>query len=97
MPMNEKVEIINVPNTLRAKVGGRLGALDAQAVAKAEAALAGLADQFEDWLLDEIKKLEAVQAQIKAEGLNPENSEQLFFRAHDLKGLGTTYGYPLIT
>ncbi|MGZ3297829.1 MAG: Hpt domain-containing protein [Asticcacaulis sp.] len=95
--MNEKVEIINVPNTLRAKVGGRLGALDAQAVAKAEAALAGLADQFEDWLLDEIKKLEAVQAQIKAEGLNPENSEQLFFRAHDLKGLGTTYGYPLIT
>ena len=93
----DKVEIINVPNTLRAKVGGRLGALDAQAIAKAEAAVAELSSQFETWLLDEIRKLEEVQAQIKSEGLNPENSEQLFFRAHDLKGLGTTYGYPLIT
>ena len=94
---NDKVEIINVPNTLRAKVGGRLGALDAQAIAKAEAALADLSSQFETWLMDEVRKLEEVQARIKAEGLNPENSEQLFFSAHDLKGLGTTYGYPLIT
>jgi len=95
--MPEKAQIIQVPNTLRAKVGGRLGALDQEAIAKAEAALADLSTQFEDWLMDEIKKLEDVQAQIKEEGLNPENADQLFYRAHDLKGLGTTYGFPLIT
>ncbi|MDV6333032.1 Hpt domain-containing protein [Asticcacaulis sp. 201] len=95
--MSEKVQIIQVPNTLRAKVGGRLGALDSEAIAKAEAALADLSSQFEDWLMDEIRKLEDVQARIKAEGLNPQNADQLFYRAHDLKGLGTTYGFPLIT
>lgn len=97
MAMPEKAQIIQVPNTLRAKVGGRLGALDQEAIAKAEAALADLSTHFEDWLMDEIKKLEDVQAIIKAEGLNVVNSEQLFYRAHDLKGLGTTYGFPLIT
>jgi hypothetical protein len=97
MAMPEKAQIIQVPNTLRAKVGGRLGAIDAQAIAKAEAALAELSNHFEDWLMDEIKKLESVQALIKEEGLNPVNSDQLFYRAHDLKGLGTTYGFPLIT
>ena len=95
--MQEKAQIIQVPNTLRAKVGGRLGALDQDAIAKAEAALADLSSQFGEWLQDEVKKLEDVQVLIKAEGLNLVNSEQLFYRAHDLKGLGTTYGYPLIT
>ena len=95
--MSEKAQVIQVPNTLRAKVGGRLGAIDKDAIAKAEAALADLSSQFGDWLLEEIKKLEDVQALIKSEGLNPENSDQLFYRAHDLKGLGTTYGFPLIS
>jgi hypothetical protein len=97
MPMPEKAEIIQVPNTLRAKVGGRLGAIDAEAIAKAEAALADLSSQFGDWLLDEVKKLEDVQVEIKESGYTSHLSEQLFYRAHDLKGLGTTYGYPLIT
>ncbi|EGF89528.1 hpt protein [Asticcacaulis biprosthecium C19] len=95
--MSEKAQIIQVPNTLRAKVGGRLGALDADSIAKAEAALADLSTQFDSWLMEEVKKLEDVQALIKVEGLNAINVEQLFYRAHDLKGLGTTYGYPLIT
>ena len=97
MSMPEKAQIIQVPNTLRAKVGGRLGALDNEAIAKAEAALADLSTHFESWLMDEIKKLEDVQLVIKEEGLNAKNADQLFYRAHDLKGLGTTYGFPLIT
>ncbi|MBW8735286.1 MAG: Hpt domain-containing protein, partial [Asticcacaulis sp.] len=71
MPI-EKAQIIQVPNTLRAKVGGRLGAIDADAIAKAEAALSELSSQFGDWLLEEVKKLEDVQAQIKEEGYTVE-------------------------
>ncbi|MGA9657975.1 MAG: Hpt domain-containing protein, partial [Asticcacaulis sp.] len=97
MSIFEKAEIIQIPNTLRAKVGGRLGALDKEAIEKAEAALADLSTHFESWLMDEIKKLEDVQLQIKEEGLNTVNADLLFYRAHDLKGLGTTYGFPLIT
>ena len=34
---------------------------------------------------------------MRAEGLNPETGENLYLRAHDLKGLGATYEYPIVT
>lgn len=95
--MSEKAQIIQVPNTLRAKVGGKMGTLDQAAITKAEEALASLSGQFEDWLGEEIDKLEAAQETVRKNGYTPENAEALYFRCHDLKGLGTTYGYPLIT
>jgi hypothetical protein len=87
--------VINVPNSLRAKVGGGL-ALNADAVAKAEAALKELSANFAQWLQDEVARLEAARAAVKAEGRTPELTEALYFRAHDLKGLGATYEYPLV-
>ncbi|BBF80437.1 Hpt domain-containing protein [Asticcacaulis excentricus] len=95
--MSEKAQVIQIPNTLRAKVGGKLGALDPATLAKAEEALSSLSDQFDNWLDDEVNKLEKAQETIRNEGLSEKNAEQLYFRCHDLKGLGTTYGYPLIT
>lgn len=91
------VEVIQVPNTLRLKVGSRFGALNAGAVAKAEAALKSLSSQFAQWLQDEIAKLEAARAAIRTQGMTPETGAQLYTRAHDLKGLGTTYEFPIIT
>ncbi len=92
-------QMIQVPNTLRLKVagGGRLGALDPAAIAKAEAALKSLSGNFDQWLQDEIVKLEAARQAIRTDGMTTETMESLYLRAHDLKGLGTTYGYPLIT
>ena len=91
-------QMIQVPNTLRLKVGaGRLGALDPAAIAKAEAALKNLSGNFSQWLQDEITKLEAARQALRAEGVSPQTMEALYLRAHDLKGLGTTYGFPLIT
>jgi hypothetical protein len=34
---------------------------------------------------------------VRGEGLTVEASENLYLRAHDLKGLGATYEYPLVT
>lgn len=90
-------EIIQVPNTLRAKVGARFGGIDAAALARAEAALKGLSSQFGQWLQDEVAKLEAARARVKAEGPTRANTDQLHLHAHDLKGLGGTYDFPLIT
>lgn len=95
--MSEKVEIIQVPNTLRAKVGGKFGTLDRDAIAAAEAALYELSDQFGEWLAEEVQKLEEVYAEIKTGGATEENMKQLYNRCHDLKGQGSTYGFPLIT
>jgi hypothetical protein len=94
---NRAVEMIQVPNTLKAKVGPRFGGIDANALAKAEAALKSLSGQFGQWLQDEIDKLEAARAVIRSEGLTKATADQLYVHAHDLKGLGATYQYPLIT
>lgn len=85
------------PNGLRLKVGGRLGAIDPAAIAKAEAALKSLSGNFTQWLNDEITKLENARQRVRAEGMSAETMENLYLRAHDLKGLGATYGFPLIT
>jgi len=90
-------QLIQVPNTLRLKVGGRFGAIDPSAIAKAEAALKSLSGNFAQWLQDEVVKLEAARQRVKAEGLTAETMESLYLRAHDLKGLGATYEFPLIT
>ena len=81
-------QMIQAPNTLRLKVGGRLGAIDPAAIAKAEAALKSLSGNFAEWLADEVAKLEAARQRIKSEGPTTEAAENLYLRAHDLKGLG---------
>jgi hypothetical protein len=81
------------PQTPRFKFGG----LDAAAIARAEAALKSLSTNFDQWMNDEIVKLNAARERIRAEGFTAETAENLYFRAHDLKGLGTTYEFPLVT
>lgn len=79
------------------KTGGGFGGIDAQAIERAEAALKAMSAQFGQWLQDEIAKLEAAQTDLKTLGYTPETTETLYFRAHDLKGLGATYQYPVVS
>lgn len=95
--MTNPAQVIRPPNTLRLKVGGAFGGIDASAIAKAEEALRAMSSQFGQWLQDEIVKLDKAQADIRSEGYNAQTAEALYFRAHDLKGLGATYQYPLVT
>ena len=95
--MSNSAQVIRPPNTLRLKVGGGFGGIDANAIAKAEAALKAMSSQFGQWLQDEIVKLDGAQVAIRDQGLTPQTAETLYFRAHDLKGLGATYQYPLVT
>lgn len=68
--------------------------LDLQdASARAAAALEELSAQFAVWLREELDRLEAARAELHAGGA----VQALRQRAHDLKGLGGTYDYPLIT
>ena len=94
--MSSKATVINVPQALRQKVGG-MPALDAAAIAKAEEALKELSSNFDQWLNDEIAKLEQARSGVHQHGLTVQTAETLYFRAHDLKGLGATYEFPLVT
>jgi hypothetical protein len=89
--------MIPASNSLKLKAGSRFGGIDPAALARAEAALKGLANNFDQWMADELAKLDAARARIQAEGYTAETAENLYFRAHDLKGLGATYGYPVVT
>ena len=95
--MSNSAQVIRPPNMLRMKVGGGFGGIDAKAIAKAEEALKAMSGQFGQWLQDEITKLDQAQAEIRAKGYDATTAEALYFRAHDLKGLGATYQYPLVT
>lgn len=91
------IEIINPPNMLKVKVGGRLPAADPDAIARAEKALETLSVEFGDWLGEEVDKLETALARVKTEGLEGEAGDGFFTVAHDLRGLGATYEFPLVT
>lgn len=95
--MSNPAQVIRPPNALLAKVGSGFGGINADAIAKAEEALKAMSGQFGQWLQDEIVKLDAAQSAIRTEGYTAQTAEGLFFRAHDLKGLGATYQYPLVT
>ena len=92
-----QAQVIQPPNNLKMKVGGGRFSLDADAVARAEAALKSLSGQFSQWLQDELDKLDAARANVRAKGMTPDATETLYMRAHDLKGLGATYEFPLVT
>jgi len=96
MPREKPIELFTPPNTLKAKMGGALPSIDQKAIARAEAALAGMQDQFETWIQDELDSLNKAWADFQAKGDTPETRRELHRRAHDLKGLAPTYGYPLV-
>ncbi len=89
--------LIKVPNTLKDKIGGRMAKVNTAAIAKAEAALASLSSNFDDWIAGEIDKLDTCRQAVDKGELAGDAGKQLFNCAHDLKGLGTTYGYPIVT
>ena len=94
--MSQQNPVIQPPS-LRLKVGGRFGAIDPSAIAKAEAALKSLSGNFAQWLSEEVIKLDAARQLVRDDGVTAETMETLYLRAHDLKGLGATYEFPLIT
>lgn len=96
MAKQKPIEIINPPNMLKAKLGGPLPALDQRAIAKAEEALGKLSGQFGDWINEELARLLEAWDNYEKTGGTPAAKIELHRRAHDLKGLAPTYGYPLV-
>lgn len=92
-------QIINPPNSLQGKVEkGGPGAVDLDALAKAEEVIANLADDYMTWVREDFDRLETAYNQLKAgEGDAEENLDAVFQIAHDMKGQGGSFGYDLMT
>jgi hypothetical protein len=92
----EPGRLVKFPSALQRKVG-KVGPISPALVARAEAALARLSGNFGPWLAEEILHLAAVRARVRVSGFNAETAAVLNVRVHELKSLGETYGFPLVT
>lgn len=90
-------QVIIPPNRLKSKLGNKFKSFDADAIAKAEAAIANMSSQFGEWLEEELIKLEAAHQVILQPNIGEKEMQTFYRHAHDLKGLGATYGYPIIS
>jgi chemotaxis protein histidine kinase CheA len=91
-------EVILPPNKLKKAVqklkpGTKV---DFDPVAKAEAALAELAEDFTKWMDQECIRLDTARNAMKAAGVNKGTRDALFLAAHDIKGQADTFGFPLV-
>ena len=74
------------------------GGLDPAIIERAEQAVEGLKENFQDWLGRDMERMrgafEAYQTQSSG---RDELLTEFHAAAHDLKGLGSSFGYPLVT
>lgn len=68
---------------------------DMEAIERAEAALADLAGEFDDWMAKEVERLTTARDAMTAAGLTESTRAALYAAAHDIKGEAATFGYPL--
>lgn len=93
-----EVQIIKMPNRLRAKVGTGPGPSLDEIVADAEAALNGLEVHYEDWIQEYLTALKSALNDALSDPLGAgEPLDQIRRVSHEVKGQGATFGYPLLT
>lgn len=68
---------------------------DMEAIERAEAALADLSSEFEDWMAKEVDRLTRARDVLVAEGVHAGSRATIYIAAHDIKGEAATFGYPL--
>jgi chemotaxis protein histidine kinase CheA len=88
-------EVIVVPNRLKKKALKRVGAHAPDPLTDAERALEELSAQFGSWMEDECRAFEEARRSIHRDGLTDATRQALFRAAHDIKGQGATFGYPM--
>jgi chemotaxis protein histidine kinase CheA len=92
-------EVILPPNKLKKAVqkikpGTKI---EFDPVARAEAALAELAEDFTQWMEQECVRLDQARNAVKASGFNQGTRDALFLAIHDIKGQAATFGFPQVT
>lgn len=70
---------------------------DADAVARADETLKAMSGSFQAWVEADIRKLQQARADAANAAWSDSGLDQLWGVAHDIKGMGESYGYPLAT
>lgn len=73
---------------------GENSAQEDDPVARAEAVVAAFADEYLNWLGDDLDRIDKMLDSARS---SPGMVEQLRRKAHDIRGQGGSFGFPLIT
>lgn len=95
----EDATFIQPPDTLSGKVKASPGAgVDEATLAKAEALIANLQDDYLVWAEEDVRHLSRALENLEAGPADvPAAVSELFRVAHDMKGQGGSFGYDLVT
>lgn len=90
-------EFVTPPNYLKMKVGG--GGIDKEALKEAEIAIQVLGHKmYAKWADDDLGRMRASFEELKSTNLDdPDSVKKMLRICWDMKGLGGTFGYPLVT
>lgn len=92
-------EIIDPPNTLKAKVKvGGPKAVNPEVLARAESVITNMAGEYLEWVEKDLANIEAAWDRLHAAGdISKEHLDRIYQVSHDIKGQGGSFGYPLMT
>lgn len=91
--MTKKAEVIEPPRRERLQTP----VFDANALERATRAMEAVSPAFLEWMQADVEKLHAARLAAEADGWSDATLTALFAAAHDVKGMGATYGFPLAT
>ncbi|MFN3462046.1 MAG: response regulator [Oceanibaculum sp.] len=102
VPGNTKCWIFRLPNRVKDKVlalGGSLeGGIDPSLLRAAEQQIQKMESDYADWVRDYARQLQAQhEIAVKDPGMAWKPLREMNQIAHELRGQGSTFGYPLIT
>lgn len=96
--MAQEPEYIYPPNNLKSKITADASAVDVIALQDAEAAIGSMAEDYLVWVKDDIANLQGAYDKSVADPSGADESrEEMYGFAHDIKGQGGSFGYPLMT
>jgi hypothetical protein len=95
--MAQKAEFIDPRETGMRTLELKKPIFDAGAVARADDALRAMGDELQAWLDADVERLQAARLRADAARWSILSQEDVHGIAHDLKGLGATYGSVLAT
>jgi chemotaxis protein histidine kinase CheA len=89
----EDHEVIEPPHKLKKAVVPWYRGRGEDPVARADAALAQLSDEFSTWMQDECERLDKTWRRIRKGGATHKKWDDFFRAAHDIKGGAGTFGF----
>ena len=90
-------ELIERPNELKDKAGRPPTAEELRVLEKAEQAMEKLGDKYVEAAGHDAANLLKALEKLKGDPGNPQLLDEIFQIAHDMKGQGGSFGYPLVS